>query len=980
MKRSLFIAIVVLLMATLFVSCNAEKSLEDQLFEVTIDGNSRALQATGEFNVDINTFYWFYTATKTSGGFRTGEKTVETPVNADGSAGIVGASLGSFSKGTWEFCFYGYAKLSHQGTAAKRIYFQTGLRQTISSAVSLAITLERGQGALPAATVEFNNPTWYHEDFKILPANQTEGYALDLKVFVGDETEAWRTVRATTVDGKATFEFANTDILTLEEATTLLFRVYWGDDLVGSTNLEIPAAGATRYIVSDLTGTESGIQTVDNRYGVVIFDASVPDLAAGEATGSIIVSKTDPTIVTANVAPVEAHQTTVSFPAGSFSSEVPEEHELTIAVDDAAAAAATTFVVQDTSVDVSGTPIAVLSFNLSDAPTTFGDYVEVVTYIQTGLDPDSIKVVYNGDDGKEQPQNVTYTANDGKLTFKTKHFSDYVVVYTKAVARIGNSLYETFDAAFAAVQDGETLVLLKNTEGSIDLHNGGTVTIDINGTTFTGGNMWITDDSTLIVDGSKAGSKVLGCFCVGYSTPNNNNGNLVINGGTYQCPENDTCLHINGTCLDSDVTIRNATIISPNDNGIQLNGSGTFLIENSTITGATAIYVKSGNLTINGGTYTGNMAPANYSYYGNGANATGDAIVIDSCEYPGGAPTVTIKNGTFTGTKSSIGYYRYDANSDGEFQDAAIIVEEGTFDVATPVAIISNRAGLFTSLADAVTEAQNGDVIVMIGDTVIPGNAGITIPAGKTITLDLAGHTVKNAVNENASSQVFLNKGTLTIKDSSDLNKDGTGNGVLTNGVLEGTEPGEWWSDPQRNYATNVISNSGTLTIESGKIAQTAVGSICYAVDNNSTAGNAILNVKGGMITGVGTVVRMFCNSTENANTLNITGGAIATDTGYTAFWIQLPGSNAQSMKNAALNISGGLVAGATYAFYDYSYGDGWENVSYSITGGTFDGYIYSYKANNKFIAGGIFTADPTDYVLSGHSVVENANGTYSVN
>ena len=50
MKRSLFIAIVVLLMAALFVSCNADKAVEDQLFEVTIYGGARALQATAEFD------------------------------------------------------------------------------------------------------------------------------------------------------------------------------------------------------------------------------------------------------------------------------------------------------------------------------------------------------------------------------------------------------------------------------------------------------------------------------------------------------------------------------------------------------------------------------------------------------------------------------------------------------------------------------------------------------------------------------------------------------------------------------------------------------------------------------------------------------------------------------------------------------------------------------------------------------------------
>ena len=38
---------------------------------------------------------------------------------------------------------------------------------------------------------------------------------------------------------------------------------------------------------------------------------------------------------------------------------------------------------------------------------------------------------------------------------------------------------------------------------------------------------------------------------------------------------------------------------------------------------------------------------ADYEYYGNGGNATGDAFVVDTCGYPGGDPVVEIKGGTF---------------------------------------------------------------------------------------------------------------------------------------------------------------------------------------------------------------------------------------------------------------------------------------------------------------------------------------------
>ena len=226
----------------------------------------------------------------------------------------------------------------------------------------------------------------------------------------------------------------------------------------------------------------------------------------------------------------------------------------------------------------------------------------------------------------------------------------YPWMVAESVAKIGGKSY----AAVAAVNNNEVITLIADS-ATADADNGKTFTIAMNGHKLTG-ITWVTNGTTLTIDGSVEGSAYEGSVYVGYAT--NNNGNVVLNGGTYTCGSGNTVLHINGTCLDSDVTIRNAKITSPDDNGIQLNGSGTFVIENSEITGATGVYVKSGDLTITNSKITGNLNPANYSYNGNGANATGDAIVIDSCNYPGGAPVVSIGEGnTLSGTKKQVGYY-----------------------------------------------------------------------------------------------------------------------------------------------------------------------------------------------------------------------------------------------------------------------------------------------------------------------------------
>lgn len=368
------------------------------------------------------------------------------------------------------------------------------------------------------------------------------------------------------------------------------------------------------------------------------------------------------------------------------------------------------------------------------------------------------------------------------------------------------------------------------------------------------------------------------------------------------------------------------------------------------ITGAPFIL---GELTVNGGTWEDLYATDNGTITINDGVFTGDVWDYSQTTSPG---HIIIKGGTYTSEDADDladidelakkgTHYRLEDNGDGTY---------------TAVFYNAARIGAteYETLADAVAAVPadgTETTIVMIDDDYIHGNAGVTIPATKNIILDLNGKTVKNAVNENKASQVILNRGTLTIEDNS-----AEGTGLLTNGVEPGTEPGNWWSTPQYNYATNVISNQGTLTIRSGNIHETATSSICYAIDNNSSAANAILNLEGGHITSLApTTMRMFCNSTTKENTINMPETSTALiEGGYTALWIQLPGSSAQK-KKGALNVAGGTLKGGTYAFYDNTYGDLFDEVQYNLSGGVFDGQysLFSYGANID-ITGGEYTGD----------------------
>lgn len=267
----------------------------------------------------------------------------------------------------------------------------------------------------------------------------------------------------------------------------------------------------------------------------------------------------------------------------------------------------------------------------------------------------------------------------------------------------------------------------------------------------------------------------------------------------------------------------------------------------------------------------------------------------------------------------------------------------------------------YETLADALAAVPTDGAettIVLLQDVALEGNAGVTVSAGQNVVLDLNGKTLSNLVNENKASQVIANKGTLAVK-----------NGIIKNDVAEGTSAGEWWGTTQYNYATNVITNTGILVIDGAEIYETAAGSICYAIDNNSSAADAICTIESGYVhKDSGTAIRMFCNSTAKKNDITVNGGTI--DGGYSAIWVQLPGSSQQT-KLASLTVNGGELKGS-YAFYDYSYGDLFDNVNYYLNGGKFAGEVFSYGANIT-ISGGTFAGDvgvkqtqPSDVSVSG--------------
>ena len=514
---------------------------------------------------------------------------------------------------------------------------------------------------------------------------------------------------------------------------------------------------------------------------------------------------------------------------------------------------------------------------------------------------------------------------------------------TNDVAQIGSTGYATLAEAVEKADSGATVTLLKDTAVSAMIMLKKSLTLNLNGHKLNNEgniNSWVQviDNAKLTINGTVEGSAAYGRMNLGIAT--NNNGSLEINGGIYAVGDDQTVLHINGTCMSSDVTINGATINATNDNGIQLNGKGTFSITNSMITGGTGIYIKAGTLTLENTKVTGTLSPVNYSYNGNGANATGDAVVIDACNYPGGNPTIAIKSGEFTGSKAAIGYYQHSgSDSTAAPGTAAISITGGTFntDVSAYVAdgyILNNgtveklgetnavaKVGdtYYKTLAEAINAVSNDATITLLKDAETTVELSFT---NKAITLDLNGKTVSGTFTDNFSVIEAGADASLTVQDTSVAgtgkiasNKYGISardGGALI--VKSGTIESEYAPLSGNNTTGNMnfTVNGGTLTAKSGPAIY--------------MPGQVSLTITDGVLNG-GISLRM--------GQVNISGGTInAITTGIDMPTDTLDGKPAYAYSGNVWFPDALYVIGGTYTSTDATYGN---SLKMNITGGTFN-------------------------------------------
>ena len=319
-------------------------------------------------------------------------------------------------------------------------------------------------------------------------------------------------------------------------------------------------------------------------------------------------------------------------------------------------------------------------------------------------------------------------------------------------AQVGNGKYETLAAAIEAAQNGDTVKLLANETVDSTISVNKNLALDLNGKTLTGtncralhitsGKLELTGTGTVKSTDIAVNSSVVR---VGDNNGEARSVELVIGKDVVIESPNSYGVGAFGTATTEKLTIYGtikstattnesydgcavttlgtdtstpATIIikggakisATNTNAIYL-PAGTLSVEGGEITGTTGIYFKSTNMTISGGTITGNGEQRSYQEYHNGGISTGEAVTIDSCNYPGGIGSVSIRGGEFSSTHANaIGSYNSNSGSlQTNFVTGGTFSSDPTAYVAAGYVAMKNNNGTWTVIAP--TAIENGVTI-----------------------------------------------------------------------------------------------------------------------------------------------------------------------------------------------------------------------------------------------------------------------------
>ena len=295
-------------------------------------------------------------------------------------------------------------------------------------------------------------------------------------------------------------------------------------------------------------------------------------------------------------------------------------------------------------------------------------------------------------------------------------------------------------------------------------------------------------------------------------------------------------------------------------------------------------------------------------------------------------PEATWENNTFEGWYTDTTYTTLVTTSRYIYEDVTFYAKWEK----QPVAQVGNKK--YTVLQEAIDEAPNNSTVLLLQDL----NVNLIIQSGKTITIDLGGHTLKNDDTES----VIINNANVTVTNGSIVSNGGTAavhnnsSGIFTinDGAITAT-----------NTKQAIYNNGGTVYI--GGTAELTASSSQRPTVHNVSNGTVI-------ITG-GTIVSKKQQAVGNEGTLVIG----SENSSYDATNPVLQGKTYGLTTTTPFDIYDGILKGETGAINDETKIDKTEQFSVKVTDteGSYNVLYYTISNTNKYV----ITFDPKGGTVS---------------
>ena len=304
--------------------------------------------------------------------------------------------------------------------------------------------------------------------------------------------------------------------------------------------------------------------------------------------------------------------------------------------------------------------------------------------------------------------------------------------------------------------------------------------------------------------------------------------------------------------------------------------------------------------------------------------------------------------------------------------------------VMLPVMAMAADVNDATTLKAAV--ANDGEVT--LGDNI---TASITIPAGKTVTLNLNGKTL---TNETGKDTIYVEMGgKLTIEGTGTVDNVSHGcaaifnNGtvILNGGTYTRSKEVGTGKDPNSDNGNSwyTICNHGIMTVNPG-VTVTNTGTFSSVFENgyydyngsnersNYVSGtnhaNPELTIYGGTLEGGKITIK-----NDNGGKMTIKDGTFTNKGNRVVYNVHVAVIEGGEF-NCPTTYFGNHIA--VHTDIDKTAGDQ-STGNLTINGGNFDGKVAATETARAYITGGTFNSDVTPYV--GDTLVVENNGTYHV-